>query len=37
MVRGLAAIGLFGCLIVGIAMFGGHLLNRRWDRKGFYE
>lgn len=37
MARGIGAIAVFGLFIFGVVVFGGCLLNRRWDRRNFYE
>lgn len=37
MVRTFAGLFIFGCVVCLGALFGAHLLNRRWDREGFYE
>lgn len=37
MARTFAGLFIFGCVVCFSAVLGGHLLHRRWDRKGFYE
>lgn len=37
MVRTFAGLFLLGCVVFCGVMFGSYLLNRRWDRAGFYE
>jgi hypothetical protein len=37
MARTFAGIAVLGCVVFCSALLGAHILDRRWNREGFYE